>query len=200
MKGFLLATAIFLVFLSMAQFGVIQDPTAPPVQWTTVAEGVNSRITRPERVILTSQADWQSYYSRMAGGPGHTAPTLCDFALHDLIVIHAGTRKTDGHRIYVSTISRPAAHTKQVEFYDVYPPNGVTMRAMTQNPYVIIRVNKATGNYTFVGRQVQMMPQVLVGSCCACGCPFCGKGATAVNSPLVRSGELFPPLDGGETR
>ena len=125
------------------------DPNAfgPPVQWRTVAEGLNSRIQTGDQRIITNQNDWNKLYASMSGQATAIAPPLADFTRQDLLVFHTGTKTNEGHRIYVQTISRPRVGIKQVEVRIVTPPQGVALPQKLVNPYVIIAVDRAPGNY-----------------------------------------------------
>lgn len=204
MKGFFLATALFLAVLSGAQFQNSRDLSAAAVQWGTVAEGVNSRLDRGEHVILTNQSEWDAYYAKMAGHPRQQgpAPTLCDWNTEQLIVINAGQKPTPGHQVYVTTIHRPQAHQVMVEYTITQPPRNVILPQVTTNPYVVIKMKRTTGNIGFNGQTVTKMPDVIVGgggghSCqpgCQCQCSCCaGRRNGAAAGPLNPGREIFPP-------
>lgn len=183
MKVFLSLMVGLASVAAVAQFSQspINNAFGPPVQWTTVAEGQNSALVKSEQEICVNQTQWQNLYSRMAGDTkvGNTpAPNLVDWTKHDLIVVHSGRKATVGYRVYVSTISRPRTGIKQVEIIEARPPRGAFLAQQMTSPYVVIRVDKAIGNYSFkrIGAINNFVPAA---NTCQCGCPHCCGGAKA---------------------
>lgn len=152
----------------------------PAIRYTTVAQGVNSRIGNAEAVALQSYEAWAAYFSKMAGDtrPGQTpVPRLADFNTHDLIVIHTGSKPTAGFGVYVTMIRQERAMKVTVDFVDTRPPQGVMLAQMLANPYVVVAVEKQKVEYEY--RRTVGVTQVIQGGGgggCSCGCPHCSGG------------------------
>lgn len=187
------------------QNGTIGNAYGPPVQWRPVAEGVNSRITTFDQRIFTNQKDWAEHYAKMVGNdPQYVSrtPQLCDFNRQHLIVLHSGQQPTPGHRIYVSTISRPRANVKLVEAIISSPPAGLIAAQMVTSPYIVIAVDIASGDYQFGYTKATTRAVSLGtgGGCnCNCGCTVCGCGTGASGALTnilngVNVPDICPPL------
>ncbi len=183
------------------------NPNGPPVQWRTVAEGVNSRILKFDQRILTTESDWAKFYAQMVGletvNP-NLVPRLADFSKQHLIVIHMGQQSTAGFRTYVSTISRPRADIKLIEVMLTSPPNGLILAQQLTSPYVVIAVDQTTGNYDFSYKR-GITSVVNTGGTCTCQCGCCGGGnslagqiaAQSIGGATNRAPEICPPFPAG---
>lgn len=212
MKRFGLSMALVLG-LCAATFGQLlggftqgTNPYGPPVQWRTVAEGVNSRILTFDQRILSSESDWAKFYAQMVGLESvqqNMVPRFADFSKQDIIVVHMGQQRTSGYRTYVSTISRPRADTKLVEVMLTSPPSGLILAQQLTSPYVVIVVDRTTGNFEF-GYKRAISSVVNTGGTCTCNCGCCGGGNTLAGQIAGqaigggnRAPEICPPFPNG---
>lgn len=173
LRGFLGAMAAILVATAVAQFGYgLQG-----VNYRTFDSGVISRITTPRQQVINNEAELQSYWLQHTGS-ALSAPRGIEWGKELLLAIHVGSRPSSGYQVYVESISRPTPNDLVVRYVESQPPKGMLNAAMMTSPWVLVRVERAGGNFRFQGR-VQQSSVIVLGSpqhsnCgCKCGCGCC---------------------------
>lgn len=175
------------------------QPGLPAINYVNIAQGNNSRITSSDQRIISTDSDWAKLYAMMAGMPKadpNQTPKVCDFNKQDLIVIHLGLKRTLGYRVYVSTISRPSASKKVVEVMVISPAQGSVNAQQMNSPFVVIAVDRTTGNYEFkYTNSTASTSTNLAGGCgccgnCHCDGSCCGGGGGNGGVFIYKNGQL----------
>lgn len=174
-------------FLPGSQYG-------PAVQWTTIAQGYESRITRNETRFLSNQLDWDIYYRQMCGLNPNVrvyVPQICDWDSYDLLIVHTGQRQTPGYGVYVETIGRTSSEFHDIRIVVSAPNPQSRYSNYAVSPFVIIKVAKCHTKPRFFYRTITSSVIVLnnnVGCCCGCGCCAPGGISSSGEIPAWRVG------------
>ncbi|MCU0316109.1 MAG: protease complex subunit PrcB family protein [Fimbriimonadaceae bacterium] len=160
------------------------------IQFATVGRGAQSAITATEFRVFSDENSWATYYQQMVGNQSRRSlrtPQWADFSRENLVVIHAGQRKSGGFQVLVEGIEKtsPTQVTVRVAL-QTPPPGAMTTQALTQ-PWVAVRVRKVAANYVFRAREVQARGSSsghIGGS--SCGCSWCksAPGPTYILDPI----------------
>lgn len=170
----LIALTMAFVAGASGQFGTVGQ-FGDPIKWRTYLEGDNCKITRAGLHLIQSEADWQTFWTKLSGQPASTAPRDIDWLKENLIAVTAGSRPTAGFSIYIETVDRTRASEYVLRGVEVTPMKGQVLAEMLTAPYVIIRIEKLAGNPQLstrtMGRWAYAPP---VNKCgCHCGCGSC---------------------------
>ncbi|MBS1708226.1 MAG: protease complex subunit PrcB family protein [Armatimonadetes bacterium] len=171
MRFALLVSALALSGAAMAQVGF--QPGLPNPIWTTVAEGNDCQIVKPETVILSNQGDWERHFRRMCGVTGNApvnVPNIANWATEDVAIVHLGQMRTAGYRVYIETVVRSGAADLGIQWVTMTPPQGAQLAQMLTSPFCIVRIQRTAGFYRFFGRRMVNPYGVGGGQACACGC------------------------------
>lgn len=134
---------------AMSQIPSPSTQFGPVVKWTTVAQGFNSRLDKPEWRSIISEAEWRRQFRRMFGLTADETveyPRVADWNKEFVVLIAAGQKPTPGHSIYVETISRKQTAFWDIEVVEQKPPQGAILPQVLTNPWVLIRVDRTVGS------------------------------------------------------
>lgn len=143
---------------AFAQYGGFQpgvQPGLPNPVWTTVSEGQDCKITRPQTVILSNQGDWERHYRAMCGIPNNVqvnVPAIANWQNEDVAIVHLGQVNTVGYRVYVETVVRTGAIGLGVRWVTLTPPTNTRLAQTVSSPFCIVKIQRMAGNYEFIGR------------------------------------------------
>lgn len=161
-------------------YGGNTNPFGPPVQWTTILQGTDSKINAAGQVMITSQNQWEGYYRQMAGilpGAPCRVPTVADWGTQSLIVVHTGAKRSPGWGINVQTIGRTTSNYWDVQFAITQPhPSSIYQSTSLYSPFAIIRVERTIGIPRYFYHTVTSPIIHISNNHCGCGCHGGGGG------------------------
>jgi hypothetical protein len=127
------------------------EPTSPipaiesvTIPFTTVAQGSNSSISVPNKLVITTSGQWQQLWQDMhsSRAPIPALPTI-DFDTTMVIAVFAGEHPTAGYSITITQITDEGDHI-QVNVKTTQPAaGGMTLQVLTQ-PYHLVQLAKST--------------------------------------------------------
>jgi hypothetical protein len=149
------------------------------IRYRTHSQGMHSPVERQSFFVLQSEADFQRYWQLSQGQPPQTAPRDIDWNRELLIAVHLGQRRTGGHTVQVASIRRERSHELVVDVVERTPPAGQAVAQMLTSPWVLVRMERAAGNFSFRMRMEETrLPINIIGGpppigSCVCLCSCC---------------------------
>ena len=149
-----------------------QDTTAANAENTNVTALVFDTLViqndggpvKPERAIIASQRDWQSFWSRIYGKL-NPVPNLTpvDFGQFEVIAVLAGQKPTVGYGVQVTNVSQSTGKIV-ITIRDSGPPAGCIAAATPTSPLHIIKIAKTNLPISYIADPNVSRPPCLVKS------------------------------------
>lgn len=130
MLGRFLLTGLVVVFCG----GMMAAST-----FTTVAEGQGSGIESPEKVVISTQAEWKALWARHA--PGQPMPKV-DFSRSMVLGVFLGTRNTGGFEVRITGV-RHEGGSLLVAWQESSPPPDAIVTQMLTSPFHLVQTEKS---------------------------------------------------------
>lgn len=131
---------LVLLFALLGALGMAQGP----VIFDTYQSGQYGNIDKEQYQVLQTEGQFQIYWKALTGEGN--APREINWSKEFLIAINLGQRSSSGYKVFVESIERVRGNP-QVNIVEI-APNGPAGSVMT-SPWIIIRVNRTPGNFSF---------------------------------------------------
>jgi hypothetical protein len=183
----LVIVGAMLAALGSAQIGFGPNGQ-PPIRWQTVAQGTDSHITRTQTRVIRTENDWSTHYKEIIGAKKADyvrAPRIANFMTEQVIVIHAGQKRSGGYTSYVESVIRRNAWDWDVNWVLTAPHQQASVTQGLTSPYVVIKMPKQVGVPHFNSR-VFRSRQIVLNHGHGCGCCNAPPLLMYKNGKLVR--------------
>ena len=111
--------------------------------------GFSSPVSEPRQWVITSQTEFQSYWSDTLGHDPKDTPKVVDFRRNALVAIHIGPRATSGYNVYVQSVVKISADSALITYVEQKPrPLTVVVQGRT-SPWVLLKVPASYTSFSF---------------------------------------------------
>jgi hypothetical protein len=87
------------------------------------------------------------------------------------VAVHLGEKPSAGHEVYVEAVKRTRSAELEVVYVVKSPPRGQPTASVMTSPFVLIRVERVAGNFTFTRKD--LVTRIVPAIRCRCGCGHC---------------------------
>ncbi|MGH9158891.1 MAG: VWA domain-containing protein [Vicinamibacteraceae bacterium] len=141
-------------------FEVVAPPAPPPstaqgpqeaqgekdaVAFANFAFGPSSNRTKPEQIVIRSQAEWEKVWESL---PTKKPLPQVDFEKEMLVAVFLGRRSTGGYSVRVDSVRREGPGIV-VAYREVAPASGAVRTQQLTTPFVVARIVKSDGSVRF---------------------------------------------------
>jgi hypothetical protein len=139
-----LALVLGLASVSGAQVGSQRWLPQNQVAWSTFQNGIISRIQQSTVQTLSTENEFQTYWTAATGQPVQATPKNVDWLKEKLVAIHLGRRPSGGYSVSVVGIDRNGQNAV-VHVIEHTPVQGQWVSQIISSPWVILRVPRDLG-------------------------------------------------------
>jgi hypothetical protein len=165
-----LATVFAAVPPTHAQFIPINPPAGlnpagggqDSITWSQFQSGQQSRIRQQGSYLLTTQNEYQNFWTRLTGQPADTAPPGVNWFNERLLVVTLGTRSTGGYSVFVQSVRNLPNGRTAVRAIERTPMPGQYVSEGQTAPYAIVKVPHTVNNVSLSVLPAQAMPGVIL--------------------------------------
>lgn len=153
-NGFMKTGFILVLGLSGAIFAPACSSTVSLAQtavpFTTIDKGFYSGVREPLQVVISSQEEWATLWSRHASGRRPApSPPLIDFSAEMVVGLFLGQKSTGGYSVEITRAELDGANLRVFYREGNPPPGAMLTQALTQ-PYHLVRLSRSESVPVFI--------------------------------------------------